>query len=72
MNTKILTSSELTYHESSASGKDALDVQFRSTTSPTEYLDFWPVIYGFRFGTAENENNQRLQCKSMANPGKQC
>ena len=40
MNTKILTSSELTYHESSASGKDALDVQFRSTTSPTEYLDF--------------------------------
>ena len=68
MNTKILTSSELTYHESSASGKDALDVQFRSTTSPTEYLDFWPVIYGFRFGTAENENNQTLQCKSLAIP----
>ena len=67
MNTKILTSSELTYHESSASGKDALDVQFRSTTSPTEYLDFWPVIYGFRFGTAENKKNQRLQCKSLVN-----
>ena len=61
MNSKILTSSELTYHESSASGKDALDVQFRSTTSPTEYLDFWPVMYGFRFGTAENRKNQRLQ-----------
>ena len=43
-NFKCLTSTELTYHESSASGRDALDVQFRSTTSPTEYLDFCPVI----------------------------
>ena len=47
-----LTGVELMYQVRLAAGLDRNEVQFMSTTSPTEYLDLIGVISGLELGKA--------------------
>lgn len=52
-----LTKSPLMYHVRLVAGEERSDVQLRSTTSPTEYRGFPPVMMGPRCGNSGNNNS---------------